>query len=437
MPLLLCEDAVMVSHRLSEQGHLQARQARIRKGWTIDDAQWLIEASKILDPNGLWTEQEFAEGISLPTWKKFLQRNGIRPPAFKAFCQILNLNWQLVYENEGCDEPILTNLEILREPQESRCYETILRPGSLIRIKAPQYMGKTEMLNRVLRRVEQKQKEAQKVVIGFYSELYSMSFTNLDKFLQDFCTCVSNELEIPDILHDYWQRRGTPSLKASNYFEDYIFPNVNNSLILVLEGIDRAFEYSFATDFCNLLRSWHGEGQRDEQWKKLRLVIVHSTDKYASLDIDESPLYNVGVTVTLDEFTPQQVEYLVRQYNFDWNSAQINQLMALVGGNPYLINHALRMINDHSMSLETVLKKAATEEGIYSDRLRQLWRIISPQPLLREALKKVVTSSNPVRIDPAQIYKLDSLGLVKIEGNNVMPRCNLYRQYFSTLFSEG
>jgi AAA-like domain len=425
----------MVSHRLSEQGHLRVKQARKHRGWIIEDAQWLIEASKILDPNRLWTEQgPFAKGISLPTWKNFLQGNAIRPPAFKAFCQILNLNWQLVYENEGCDEPILTPFEVLREPQESLCCETILQPGSLVRIKAPQYMGKTEMLNRVLRRVEQNQREAQKVVINFYSELERTSFANLDTLLHDLCTCVSNELELPDNLHDCWMGNGTPNLKTSNYFEDYIFPNINNSLILVLEGIDRAFEYSFATDFCNLLRSWHGEGQRDEQWKKLRLVIVHSTDKYASLDIDESPLYNVGVTVTLDEFTFPQVESLVNQYGFGWNSDQINQLMALVGGNPYLINHALRMINDHSMSLEEVLNTASKEEGIYRDRLRYLWKKISSQPMLKEALRRVISAQ---RIDPVQIYKLDSLGLVRIEGNNVMFRCNLYHQYFSTLLAEG
>jgi hypothetical protein len=430
----------MVSHRLSEQGQLQVKQARILRGWTIDNAQCLIEASKVLDPNRLWTEQgPFAKGISLPTWKNFLRGNGIRPPAFKAFCQILNLNWQLVYENEGCDEPILSRFEILREPQESKCYEAILQPGSLVRLKAPQYMGKTEMLNRVLRRVELNQRETQKVMINFYSELDDTSFANLDTLLRDFCTCINNELGLPDNLNDYWMRNGTSGPKTTSYFEDHIFPNINDSLILVIEGIDRTFEYSFATDFCNLIRHWHVQGKQDEQWKKLRLFIVHSTDKYASLDIDESPLYNVGETVTLeDEFTYQQVEHLVEQYNFAWSSAQINQLMALVGGNPYLINHALRIINDHpTMSLETVLRTAATEEGIYRDRLRQLWRIISPQPLLREALKKVVTDPNPVRIDPVQIYKLDSLGLVKIEGNNVIPRCNLYRQYFSTLFAEG
>ena len=36
-----------------------------------------------------------------------------------------------------------------------------------------------------------------------------------------------------------------------------------------------------------------------------------------------------------------------------------------------------------------------------------------------------------VNIDSLLTYKLDSLGLVKLEGNNVVPRCELYRQYFS------
>ncbi len=423
----------MVSRRLSEQGCSQVKQARKLKGWAIDDARWLVEASKILKPDGIWTEQgPFASGISLPTWKRFLHRKSIYPPSFEVFCQILNLNWQSIYEEE-CGDPIPTSFEILREPQESISYKTILQPGSLLRIKAPQYMGKTQMLNRVLKRVGENQQEAQKVRISFYSDLNTWSFDNVNQFLKEFCTCVSNELNLHDDLDNFWRRSGTPNLKTKDYFEDYIFPNVNNSLILVLEGIDRAFECTFAQDFCSLLRGFHREGKREEQWKKLRLIIIHSTDNYGSLDINDSPLSNVGETVTLDEFTLPQVKHLVRQYKIDWNSTQIEKLMALVGGHPYLINHALKMIGNQSMLLEEVLSKAATAEGIYSDYLRRLWKIIISKPELREALNRVISASMPVQIDPVQIHKLDSLGLVKIEGNNAMPRCNLYRQYFSNL----
>jgi hypothetical protein len=84
-----------------------------------------------------------------------------------------------------------------------------------------------------------------------------------------------------------------------------------------------------------------------------------------------------------------------------------------------------------------MLAKAATEEGIYCNHLRQMWGIIQQKLPLKEALRKVVTASHLVRIDPFQLFQLYSLGLVKIKGNNAIPRCELYRQYFSALLTEG
>ncbi|MBD0340939.1 MAG: AAA-like domain-containing protein, partial [Microcoleus sp. Co-bin12] len=34
-----------------------------------------------------------------------------------------------------------------------------------------------------------------------------------------------------------------------------------------------------------------------------------------------------------------------------------------------------------------------------------------------------------------QAFKLDSLGLVKLHGNECVPRCELYRQYFRSHLS--
>jgi hypothetical protein len=84
----------------SKQGQTKIKQAREEKGWTVDSYKWLEEASKVLDPN--WPGGEyFAEGISYGTWKRFLTaKNPINAPAFKAYCQVLGLNWEDVRENQ-------------------------------------------------------------------------------------------------------------------------------------------------------------------------------------------------------------------------------------------------------------------------------------------------------------------------------------------------
>ncbi len=85
----------MPSLKLSLTGIQIVKQARQEKGWTIDNPLWLETASQILIPEGDWEHAEvFAPGVSLPTWKRFLKGDGIDTLVFKAFCQVLELNWQ-------------------------------------------------------------------------------------------------------------------------------------------------------------------------------------------------------------------------------------------------------------------------------------------------------------------------------------------------------
>ncbi|MFN6565302.1 MAG: AAA-like domain-containing protein [Nostoc sp. ChiSLP01] len=433
----------MPSLHVTKQGKNKIRQARNFKGWIIEDSQWLIEASKVLEPNNPWTMESrfFAEGISLATWKRFLQGEAIRVEPFKAFCQVLGLNWQEICEtDEECDRAnVNARFEILREPQEFRCYQAILQPGSFVRIKGPQYMGKTRLLNRVLAKIqEDRQDRCHIVILDWQNDFDSTVFHNYGLFLENFCAAVSRYLGLPDNLDMYWNQRGSPNSKTTNYFCDYLLPQIENQLILVLEKMERVFEYpSITQDFCGLLRGWHGRSKRDKLWQKFNLVIVHSTDPYAAFDIQTSPLWNLGETVTLEEFTREQVNDLVRKYGLSFTHEQVAQLMEMSNGHPFLVNHALKTMAEQSLELEKILAKAATQESIYHNHLLELWTILKGSPLLKEAFKRLVTESPPVPLSPDILFKLESLGLVKVNGDCASPRCQLYHQYFANQLLEN
>ena len=126
--------------------------------------------------------------------------------------------------------------------------------------------------------------------------------------------------------------------------------------------------------------------------------------------------------------------YLTNIYHLDWQQAQIEKLMAMVGGHPYLISLALYAIATGRLSLEQVLSEAATETGIYKAHLYQQLQTLKQAPLLAEGFNKVVLSPEPVTLDSIQIYKLHSMGLVQQQNNQVIPRCHLYREYFRRVF---
>lgn len=316
-----------------------------------------------------------------------------------------------------------------RPPLESRCYETLLQPGSLIRIKAPAGMGKTLLSFRMLEGVATQNYRTVYLNLNMASEI---EFSNLDKFLQWFCVIVGKKMRVKNQLADYWDERYSSStVNCTEYFEQYLLPSGNSPLVLCLDEVERIFSYhQVAEGFLGLLRAWHEDAKINETWKQLRLMVVHATEVYIPLNINQSP-FNVGVPVELPEFKPEQIRELARCYGLAWNMHQVNQLMQMVGGHPHLIQQAFSHLRVYQhLTLEKLLADAPTEAGIYSHHLRENLLSLQKHPDLLEALKQVVFSAKPVRLDATIAYKLQSMGLVQMQGNDCTPRCDLYGQYF-------
>lgn len=336
-------------------------------------------------------------------------------------------------EPEG-QVPLDSPFYVERPPIESNCYETVLKPGSLLRIKAPKLMGKTSLLSRIF---DVAAKQNVRTVELNLLLANNAVLTNLDKFLRWFCASVGRTLKLENQLDNYWDTELlSSSSNCTAYFEEYLLPQINGSLVLGLDEVDRIFPYpEIALDFFGLLRLWHEKAKNLDIWKRLRLIVVHSTEVYIDLDNYRSP-FNVGVPVELPEFTPQQVQDLAGRYGLDWNDKKVGAqgfapLLEMVGGHPYLVQQALYQLRCQGLTLEQLLQDAPTEAGIYSNHLRHHWVNLHKNPELVQAYKQVVRASEPVELERVQSYKLHSMGLVKRRGDKVMPSCDLYRQYFS------
>ncbi|MBP5973711.1 AAA-like domain-containing protein [Brasilonema sp. CT11] len=320
---------------------------------------------------------------------------------------------------------------IERNNVESLCYETIKYSGALIRIKAPQEMGKTSLLERILYFSETLNYKT--VYLSFETD--SKVFSNIQTLLRYFCASVSKQLGMPNQLDDYWDEIYGCNDNATNYFEEYLLPECNHPLVLALDKVDFVFEQpEIATDFCRLVRAWYDlarrSGHRGEIWKKLRLIVVHSTEVYSSLDINYSPLQGVGRIIALEEFNRKQIIELARRHELNWVGTEVEQLMNLIGGHPHLVRLALYYLTSEQVSLEKLLQIASTEVSPFRDHLRQhLWNL-QQHPKLADTFRDVVTANAPMRLKSHEAFKLQSMGLIKTQGDNWSPSCNLYHQYF-------
>ncbi|GAB1540743.1 hypothetical protein NUACC21_34120 [Scytonema sp. NUACC21] len=314
-----------------------------------------------------------------------------------------------------------------RPPIESDCYDRIVKPGALIRIKAPRQMGKSSLMARILDNTTQQ--GYQSAALNFQSADGTV-LTNLDEFLQWFCHSIARKLNLPDKLDKYWQGRLGSKDKCTDYFERYLLQEISSPLALGLDEVDEVFQYrQVAADFFGLLRFWHEEAKNEPIWKKLRLIVVHSQEVYVPLNINQSP-FNVGLAIELPELTQAQVQELVGRHGLNWSDEQLKQLLQMVGGHPYLVRVALYQITKGRITLEELLQDAPTESGLYGDHLSRHLLNIEEDAELVTAITKVVSASTPVKIERKQAFKLRSMGLVKFQGNAVMPLCDLYCRYF-------
>ncbi len=340
-----------------------------------------------------------------------------------------------ILELEVPEGPVRLNSEfyIERSRMEADCYQQILGRGSMIRITAPKLMGKTSLLNRIMEHA--KTKDYRLVRLDF-RDAETEIFSNLNKFFHWFCLNISQQLKLESNIDKYLQGRGGILVNCKNYFQAEVLEAIDCPLVLALEEIDCIFSYEeIARNFLRMLRSWFDETTKTDIWENLRMVLLHSTNIYVQLDVDQSP-FNVGFSVDLTEFSQPNILDLARRHQLSWGTDEVAALMAMIGGYPYLVRKALYHLKDSNLSLAEVLQNAATDVGIYRQYLQRQWADVQKYSELKAAFQQVVCADSAVKLERMLEFKLLSTGLVKQNQHGITPSCRLYREYFAEKFRD-
>ncbi|MBD2165550.1 AAA-like domain-containing protein [Calothrix membranacea FACHB-236] len=323
--------------------------------------------------------------------------------------------------------PLNSPFYIQHSTIEAQAYAEITKPGALVRIKAPRERGKTSLMLRMLNYANS---QGYRTVSLNLEQIDYTILSDLNRFLRWLCANVSHQLQLQPRLNDYWDDDIGSKVSCTLYFRNYLLEQLNSPVVLALDEVNKIFEHpQVAKDFFPMLRSWYEEAKRIPSWQKLRLIVVHSTEVYVPLQLNQSP-FNVGLPIQLSKFSLEQVQQLAQRYGIDWNAQEAHQLMALIGGHPALVHLALYHLSCGDVSMAQLLQFAPTSTGIYSHHLQHHWAVLEQQPELAAALYTVMNAAEPVQIEPILGYKLSSMGLIELYGNKVTLSCQLYRQYF-------
>jgi GGDEF domain-containing protein len=378
----------------------------------------------------------FQETINKANFRQIIENRRLTKAQNLLIKEYHRTNAAISIEFPGGPVTLDSRFYIYRPPLEEQAFAEIEEPGSVICIKAPKRMGKSSLILRVL---DHANKQGYKTVTVDFQQADRVTFTSLDKFLRWFCANISRELGLEPKLNDYWDEEMGSKVSCSIYFQEYILPSLTTPLVLALNEVDWVLEHpEIVKDFFPLLRSWYEQGRRIEIWQKLRIVLAYSTELIVSLKLSQSP-FNIGLSLKLEPFTKVQIQSLAQRHGVDWaDDSQIDKLMAMVGGHPYLVRLALyHLVGKGGLEgdLKQLLQQAPGESSIYHEYFKQYVLALKQERELEEAFARVIATKSAVKLPMVVAYKLQSMGLINLDGDKATPACELYRLYFKNQLS--
>ncbi|GAB4235538.1 MAG: hypothetical protein Kow00121_63060 [Elainellaceae cyanobacterium] len=382
----------------------------------------------------LWTflSQYFEETVTKPRLREVLEAYDLA----EAQQQMIQRSQSIAAPAQFPSSPLPLDspLYVLRPPIEDLAFAKVVQPGSLIRIKAPMKMGKSSLILRLLAHAQSQ--NIRTVSLDFQQTDHEI-FSSVDRFLRWLCASISRKLQIESRLDDYWDEELGSKMSCTYYLEEYILETLQQPLVVALDEVNRVFEHpNVAEAFLPLLRFWHSQATQSVLWQQLRLVLAYSTEVYVPLDLNHSP-FNVGLPLELPPLTEEQVRSLMLKSGLELsNSPKFKPFMSLVGGFPYLVQLGLYHLQRGDVTLEKLWQDAPTEAGIYRQHLRQQLSFLQAHSSLLTAYQQVIAAKNGVKLEAMTAYRLDSLGLIKLNGNVAVPSCDLYRFYFADQLPE-
>jgi hypothetical protein len=302
----------------------------------------------------------------------------------------------------------------------------IVKSGTTVTIRAPRQTGKTSLLMRALHLAHEQEL---KILFCDLQGVDRETIDSLENFLHYLAQFVYSELDF-DVMEveSLWQTLSLPPKYRLTNLMNRVLDKSDIQIVLAVDEADRLLQTGFHADFFALIRSWHNKRAYSEQWNKLSIVMVISTEPHLLInDANQSP-FNVGLKLTLEDFTAAQVRDLNQRHGSPLHESDFSQFMHLLSGHPYLTRLALYTLVTEGLAWRDLNCRAINDQGPFGEHLRHQYMLLRDEPVLGEALKQVIRNGNYQ--DDMALYRLLRAGLIRGSGERYACRCGLYERYF-------
>jgi hypothetical protein len=307
--------------------------------------------------------------------------------------------------------------------------QAIRNHESIILVKGPRQMGKTSLIGRGAKLA--KELGLRQATTDF-QKLSSTQLENEETFYKVLAATLARQLRFQYDWESEWLDVFGPNMNMDNFVRAVIEAS-DQPLVWFMDEADKLFGLSCASDFFGLVRSWHNSRATEPggPWSRFTVVIGYATEAHLFIqDLNQSP-FNVGRQLVLRSFTLDQTEELNKRHGSPIKSrTEVEQLQALLGGQPFLTRRAYDVLARGTMDFQTMLAHADRDDGPFGDHLKRVLISVSQLPEVLAALRASLESPQISETDGFQ--RLLAAGVVEQDRDNKVVFVNeLYPRYLS------
>lgn len=335
-----------------------------------------------------------------------------------------------------------------RPQQERDALLHLWTPGTPAVLLAPELMGKTLLLQRLVSRLQQGDSDAWTATeLAGSSERPGAIVLDLRQFEPEvwsssegfFCELAARCYE--QLVGEAPEGKLVISphqpatQRLSHFFESEILSRIpaQSRLVLAIDHADTvcdrvSAESKLPDAFFGLLRVWMERSRTSPLWPRLRLLLAIATSPaYLTRNINQSP-FNICLPVEVGDLNDEQIQQLLQRYGLPPDPALVAALRERVGGHPYLIRLALyRAVLSH-----TPLVELLHEDTVFDDYLLHLRRHLTRIGLFQRLIALQAEPNALLSLEDFQL--LQRLGIVVRQrgpnGFQVRLRYPLYQRLF-------
>jgi WD40 repeat protein/ABC-type oligopeptide transport system substrate-binding subunit len=317
------------------------------------------------------------------------------------------------------------------------------RAGTFAYILAPRQIGKSSLLVRTSRRLNE---EGVRSVIIDLTQLGTQ--VTAEAWYLGLLAIIEDQLMLDTDVLQWWRSRSELGItqRLTQFFEEIIVFQISTPVVIFVDEIDTTLSLSFTDDFFAAIRYFYQARARLAQFQRLSFVLMGvATPGDLIQDASRTP-FNIGQRLDMTDFTLEEALPLAEGLGLD--PAETRQMLEWVlnwtGGHPYLTQRLCQVITEQEgknhwtrdelaeLVQNTFFGEKSEEDNNLQFVRDMLLRRTADRRGVLTTYKQIRQHKKPVRDEERSLTKthLKLAGLVRREYNFLLVRNRIYQTVF-------